>query len=91
MDLIKSQNPAQLYLDEKTVEILQMIYSVILPFHKCAKQFLETQKKEALQNPFYDDRQTQGESYEKIFLSPKSSRSISTSDRVRSEWDKVYV
>jgi len=48
-----------------------------LGFFYLPKQFLETQKKEAIQNPFYDDSpQTQGESYEKIFLYQKVEQSF---------------
>ncbi len=64
----------KLYLDETMLQKLQAIYRVILPFHKCAKEFAKSQKKEAFcQSSFYDDSfLTQGEAYAKILQYKKA-------------------
>ncbi len=68
------KTPPKLYLDDTSLDKLQAIYRVILPFHACAKEFVATSKKEAFcKSEFYDESPlTQGEAYEKTLQYKKA-------------------
>lgn len=59
-------NSRKLYLDEEMKGYLQAIYRVIIPFHSCLLEFLNTQKKETLCNSSFFDRSSssQGEAFQ---------------------------
>ena len=50
-------NPRYLYLDEKKMEIIHEIYQVLIPFHKCAEKFFQTQDPTVFaHDSFYDKK-----------------------------------
>lgn len=61
----QSTDPQLMYFNEKTLEILQEIYRVLIPFHQCAKEFLNTQSPKAFsRSAFYDESSlSQGNAY----------------------------
>ncbi len=63
----KPLDPHLMYFDEETLKTLQEIYRILIPFHRCAQEFLASQSKEVFNHSsFYDDSSTsQGAAFDK--------------------------
>lgn len=55
----KPFDPHLMYLNQETIEILREIYRILIPFHRCAEEFLISQSKSIFQNSLFYDEHSQ--------------------------------
>ena len=70
----KPLDPHFMYFNQESIEILHEVYRILIPFHRCSKEFLKLQSKKAFNNSaFYDDSSgAQGQAFDKNLQYAKS-------------------
>ncbi len=75
-DKEQPQDPHYLYLEEKRLSVLNEIYRVLIPFHRCGEEFLCTEDPKVFAKAlFYDESPSvQGEAFDKNLQYKKAKK-----------------